>query len=130
MAAPERDEVRLPICPSLYLCHLHLLEYIYRYFKKLTSTTSSPNKRNAVVMGRKTWNSIPERFRPLSNRLNIVLSRSPEDLVRDECGIPDDVFVAKSLEAALEMASKDGVENAFIMGESLLMRLVRLHQCG
>lgn len=29
----------------------------------------------AVVMGRKTWNSLPDRFRPLPGRLNIVLTR-------------------------------------------------------
>jgi dihydrofolate reductase len=33
---------------------------------------------NIVIMGRKTWESIPERFRPLSGRTNIVITRSPE----------------------------------------------------
>ena len=33
------------------------------------------NMENVVLMGRKTWESIPARFRPLPDRLNIVLSR-------------------------------------------------------
>ncbi|AMB60440.1 dihydrofolate reductase [Microterricola viridarii] len=31
----------------------------------------------AVVMGRKTWDSIPERFRPFAGRENIVVTRQP-----------------------------------------------------
>ena len=46
------------------------------YFKELTSRTVDPAKQNAVIMGRKTWESIPPKFRPLAGRLNIVLSRS------------------------------------------------------
>jgi dihydrofolate reductase len=30
-----------------------------------------------VVMGRKTWDSLPERFRPLPGRRNIVVTRNP-----------------------------------------------------
>ena len=30
-----------------------------------------------VIMGRKTWDSLPPRFRPLPGRLNIVLTRQP-----------------------------------------------------
>lgn len=41
-------------------------------FKKITTTGN-----NAVIMGRKTWESIPKKFRPLPDRLNIVVSRSP-----------------------------------------------------
>ena len=33
-------------------------------------------KINAVIMGRKTWDSIPEKFRPLKGRLNIVVTRN------------------------------------------------------
>lgn len=31
-----------------------------------------------VVMGRKTWDSLPERFRPLAGRENVVVTRSQD----------------------------------------------------
>lgn len=31
-----------------------------------------------VIMGRKTWESLPERFRPLPGRINIVITRQPD----------------------------------------------------
>ena len=46
-----------------------------KHFATTTKTTQDPGKQNAVIMGRKTWESIPLKFRPLKNRLNIVLSR-------------------------------------------------------
>jgi len=48
-----------------------------RHFKKLT--TDQP-KKNIIVMGRKTWESIGER--PLPNRINVVISRRPRNLPR------------------------------------------------
>jgi len=33
---------------------------------------------HSVIMGRKTWDSIPPRFRPLVQRRNLVLSRQPD----------------------------------------------------
>lgn len=41
------------------------------HFKALTDG-------QAVVMGRKTWDSLPERFRPLPGRCNIVVTRQPD----------------------------------------------------
>ena len=31
-----------------------------------------------VVMGRKTWESLPDQFRPLPGRGNVVVTRSPD----------------------------------------------------
>lgn len=45
------------------------------YFKRLTSGVVEHGNQNAVIMGRATWDSIPEKFRPLKGRVNIVISR-------------------------------------------------------
>jgi dihydrofolate reductase len=45
------------------------------YFARVT-TAAPLGKQNAVVMGRRTWQSIPLRFRPLNHRLNVILSRN------------------------------------------------------
>jgi dihydrofolate reductase/thymidylate synthase len=49
------------------------------HFKSLTTTVTHLQKRNAVIMGRKTWNSLPTAFRPLPNRLNIVITRQERE---------------------------------------------------
>ncbi len=41
------------------------------HFKRLTSGCP-------VIMGRKTWDSLPPRFRPLPGRSNIVVTRQPD----------------------------------------------------
>lgn len=46
-----------------------------KQFRELTSSVRDSSKRNAVLMGRKTWESIPTKFRPLPHRVNVVLSR-------------------------------------------------------
>ncbi len=61
----------------MWYTHLLNIAGDMAYFKKLTSQSSSPKLRNAVIMGRTTYMSIPERFRPLKGRLNIVLTSKP-----------------------------------------------------
>jgi dihydrofolate reductase len=48
-----------------------------------------------VVMGRKTWESIPEKFRPLAGRINVVVTRQAD------YPLPAGVERCASLEAAL-----------------------------
>jgi dihydrofolate reductase len=45
------------------------------YFNKLTVETTQSRQVNAVIVARRTWESIPEKFRPLPDRLNIVISQ-------------------------------------------------------
>lgn len=48
-----------------------------QYFKHITRPNKNEkNKFSIVIMGRKTWDSIPNKFKPLSNRYNIILSNN------------------------------------------------------
>ena len=60
-----------------------------QHFKEITSSKivqNPPDKHikyrveqiSMVIMGRKTWDSIPNKYKPLSNRFNIVLSTNKE----------------------------------------------------
>jgi len=62
---------------------------------------------HTVIMGRKTWDSIPPRFRPLVGRRNLVLTRQPGMSIAGA-----EVFT--SLEAAL--AACGGENEVFVMG--------------
>lgn len=78
-----------------------------RHFADLTQTAPE-GMRNAVVMGRATWDSIPTRFRPLPGRLNVVLSRGRPELA-------DGARLASSLEAGIDIDDAD-VDRLFVLG--------------
>lgn len=81
-----------------------------QHFKEVT-TTAPTGQRNAVVMGRKTWESIPAKFRPLPERLNVVLSRNAA------LEVPEDVLVAASLEEAAKLIEgASDVASTFVIG--------------
>eukprot|EP01147_Barroeca_monosierra_P003015 gene3015-5799_t len=67
------------------------------HFRRVT-TEAEAGKQNAVIMGRKTFESIPEANRPLRGRFNIVLSRN--DSYRDT--VPAGVACYHSLNHAIE----------------------------
>ena len=48
-----------------------------KYFSKITTQNSILKTLNFVVMGRNTWESIPSKFKPLPNRVNIIVTSKP-----------------------------------------------------
>ena len=76
----------------------HLPEDL-KHFKQVTTG-------HAVIMGRKTWESLPERFRPLPGRLNIVVTRNPAYRA-------EGVTVVSSLEEAQKVGAG---RTAFVIG--------------
>jgi|AntRauTorckE6833_2_1112554.scaffolds.fasta_scaffold23719_3 dihydrofolate reductase len=75
-------------------------------FKELTSG-------KAVIMGRKTWQSLPESVRPLPGRENIVLTRD-ENFVAPGSVVKDDIESA--INYAKKWSGKNNHDEVFIIG--------------
>ena len=70
------------------------------HFKKLT-------ENKTVLMGRKTWESLPEKYRPLPNRTNIVITR------QNDYALPEGVLRYDSVDTAL---AKHANEDIMVIG--------------
>ncbi|KAH9244503.1 hypothetical protein BASA81_018103 [Batrachochytrium salamandrivorans] len=93
----------------------NVLKTDLKFFLQTTCRVEDAGKRNAVIMGRKTWDSIPAKFRPLPKRLNVVLTRlscldlTPSSSVRSH----------HNLKLAVEELCLDPtIESIFIIGGS------------
>ncbi|MFM9985202.1 MAG: dihydrofolate reductase [Flavobacteriales bacterium] len=86
----------------------HLAEDM-RFFKNTTS-------RHYVIMGRKNFESIPLKYRPLPDRVNIIVSRDPEYMF-EEC------YTCTSLEEAIDMGRYNGEDRIFIIGGGQIYKL-------
>jgi len=73
-----------------------------KYFKEKTTG-------HCIITGRKNYESIPEKFRPLPNRTNIVITR------QHNYHAPGAIVVS-SINLAIEKAKQTGDEEIFIIG--------------
>ena len=80
-----------------------------RFFKETTLG-------HHVIMGRKNFESIPHKYRPLPDRTNIVITRQA-DYRAEGC------IVVNSVEAALNIAKKNGDNEPFIIGGGQIYKL-------
>ncbi len=99
-----------------------------RHFRDVTCTTQSPKKQNVVLMGRKTWESIPKQFQPLVSRINIVLTRNPGLF------LPEGVLTSNGFDQVLEMSNseqlKNIIETIFVIGgQQVYNEALKYSQC-
>ncbi len=74
-------------------------------------------KGHPVIMGRKTWESLPEVARPLPNRANFIVTRQASY-------VAEGATVSPTIEAAIESAKNaDGSDEIFIIGGGELYAL-------
>ena len=80
-----------------------------RFFKETTMG-------HHVIMGRKNFESIPHKFRPLPHRTNIVITRQSDYKAEGS-------IVVNSVEASLEIARENGDTEPFIIGGGQIYKL-------
>ena len=84
-------------------------------FKRLTEGDGY----NSVIMGRRTWDSLPDAYRPLPERTNIVLSR-------DTGWSADGAETALYVGRAIELAFAEGSDECWIIGGSQILSLIHI----
>ena len=101
----------------------------YKHFTE-TTTSTSEDKQNAVIMGKNTWYSIPQDMRPLKGRLNLIISSSLQS-----GDLPNDVVLCRGLPEAMELLNTEpftnSVDEVFITGgTSLYKEAMESDLCG
>lgn len=89
-----------------------------KHFATTTKSTRDPQRQNAVIMGRITCQSIPEKYWPLAGRINIVITR-------DASFTREGAIVCSDLESALAAASE--AESIFVVGGGQIYGLAIEH---
>lgn len=94
-----------------------------RFFRYVTTYVTARGRKNAVIMGRKTWESLG--CKPLKGRVNIVLSRTPNTELPEN---PDGPYWQTNLEDALEHAYGFSEINAvYVIGGAAVYKKALVH---
>jgi dihydrofolate reductase len=87
-------------------------------FKKITTDVNCYVKKNAVIMGRNTWSSLP--MQPLKNRINIIITSTPGTINTNGT----DILAFKDLEEAFEFCESNiYIDKVFVIGGKSLYDL-------
>jgi len=97
----------------------HLSQDLTR-FKEIT-TRASLGQKNVVIMGKNTWISLPEKVKPLSNRINIVISSDTN------LDLPENVYRTTNLDDALDLKFLENIDQYFVIGGATLYQKAIAH---
>ncbi|CAH0761549.1 unnamed protein product [Diatraea saccharalis] len=99
------------------------------YFTSMTTQIKDPTKVNAVIMGRNTWDCIPPKYRPLSGRVNVVLTHQVNEIQKK---VPEGVVVVGSLQEAIQyIENREDIESTWVIGGSSIYKAALSHpNCG
>ena len=93
-----------------------------KHFKNITSYEYVKDFKNIVIMGYNTWKSIPDSFKPLDNRINIIITKNHFNEIKN---IKKSFLLFKSFEDCFEFLLKEELKKnmlgkKFIIGGSIL----------
>ncbi len=94
-----------------------------KYFKAVTTAEYAVGEQNVVIMGRKTWESLPEKYRPLSGRINVVISSNKD------YPLPQGALSFPSIESALAYAETKKGKVFVIGGAKIFAQTIGHVQC-
>lgn len=73
-------------------------------------------KGHYIVLGRKNYDSLPPKFRPLPNRTNVVITRQSDLQL-------EGAHIVNTLEEAFEFCKKNNQEKIFVIGGGQIYKL-------
>lgn len=104
------------------------------FFARTTTRAPHPHATNAIIMGRKTWDSLPCSLRPLRRRINVVVSRDSSGAVQERIRAEADQQQQQASARASANASSSASANAstpltdVLVSSSLDNALHELHE--
>lgn len=94
----------------------HLSEDMKHFYK----ITTMKDKPNAVIMGRKTWDSLPDKVKPLPKRDNFILSNNKQFVAKNATGVFHD------FDTLIEYTAKY-YDNIFVIGGAQIFKIAMSH---
>ena len=86
-----------------------------QFFKNITQLKIHDSDKNAVIMGRKTWESIPDKNKPLINRTNIIITENNYSEYTEKYSNQHNILIFNNLEKCYKTV-QNNYENIFVIG--------------